>query len=81
MKIGGFSWLFSTSKKNAKPSKGVKGKKGKTQKNRPKSIIVKQTGSYNNEPDCQQALRKSKKNGKCVLVGVGSYVVETETRV
>ena len=84
MKLGGFFGLFSTSKKNIKPSKGKKGKKGKTQKDRPKkttSIEVIQTGNYSNDPDCQMDLRKSKKKGKCVLVSVGSYVIETETKV
>jgi hypothetical protein len=64
-----------------------KGKaKNKTQKKIPKKVTfgisVQQIGSFTNEQDCLQELKKPEnKGGKCRLIGVGSYTIEKEIRV
>jgi len=60
--------------------------KNKTQKKIPKKVTfgisVQQIGSFTNEQDCLQELKKPEnKGGKCRLISVGSYTIEKEMRV
>ena len=60
----------------------IKGK-NKIQKKIPKKVTfgisIQQTGSFSNEQDCLQELKKNEnKGGKCILLGVGSYTIEKE---
>ncbi len=63
-----------------------KNKKRNTLKKIPKKVTfgisVQQIGSFTNEQDCLQELKKPEnKGGKCRLISVGSYTIEKEIRV
>jgi hypothetical protein len=81
--------FFNIFRKNKTENKVKKSKlkgKNKTQKKKSKKVTfgisVQQIGSFSNEQDCLEELKKiENKGGKCKLIGVGSYTIEKETRV
>lgn len=59
--------------------------KNKTQKKIPKKVTfgisVQQIGSFTNEQDCLQELKKPEnKGGKCILISIGRYIIEKKTK-
>jgi len=65
-------------KSNNRRKKGGKSKKNKKRI----GITVEERGSFTNEQDCLMKLREpNNKDGKCSLIGFGSYVIKKEIPV
>lgn len=68
-------------KSNNRRKKGGKTKKF-NKKQKKIGIRIEERGSFTNEQDCLMKLREpNNKNGKCSLIGFGSYIIKKEIPV